>query len=36
MKKERITIGNAVIQRTTRDYYQQAYTNNMDNLEEMD
>ena len=31
-----ITMDNAEIQRIIRDYYQQLYTNKMDNMEEMD
>ena len=35
-KNGKITTNNTEIQRTIRDYYQQLYTNKMDNLEEMD
>ena len=36
MKKREVTTDNAEIQRIIRDYYEQLYGNNMDNLEEMD
>ena len=36
MKKEKLTIDTAEIQRIMRDYYKQLYGNKMDNLEEMD
>ena len=34
-EKGDVTTDNAEIQRITRDYYEQLYSNNMDNLEEM-
>ena len=36
MKKEKLTIDIAEIQRIMRDYYKQLYANKMDHLEEMD
>ena len=35
-KKGEVTIGNEEIQRIIRDYYEQLYSNKMDNLEDMD
>ena len=35
-ENKRITAENTKIQRILRDYYQQSYTNKMDNVEEMD
>ena len=35
-EKGEITSNNVEIQRIIRDYYEQLYGNNMDNLEEMD
>ena len=36
MKKEKLTIDTAEIQRIMRDYYKELYANKMDILEEMD
>ena len=36
MKKKEVTIDTTEIQRVVRDYYEQLYTNTLDNLGEMD
>ena len=36
MKKEQLTTDNTEIQRIIRDYYEQLYSNKMDDMEEMD